>query len=80
MSRVFYFRTLYKKIITTLYLCYMAEGLTYGINFPFGQSQDGKYLSLSQTPEEEIRKEYIDLLTDDEFKEVFDKCMKEFTK
>jgi len=32
------------------------------------------------SPEEEIRQEYINLLTDDEFNEVFNKCMKEFTK
>jgi len=40
----------------------MADGKTYGINFPFGQSQDGKYLSLSQTPEEEIRTDLLHLI------------------
>jgi len=40
----------------------MADGKTYGINFPFRQSQDGKYLSLSQTPEEEIRTDLLHLI------------------
>jgi phage baseplate assembly protein W len=40
----------------------MADGITYGINFPFRQSQVGKYLSLSQTPDEEIRTDLVHLL------------------
>ena len=33
----------------------MANGKTYGINFPFRDSFDGKYLDLSDTVNEEIR-------------------------
>ena len=62
MSRVFYFITLYKKIIFTLYLCNMAKALTYGINFPFRDSYDGKFLDLSDTKREEIRSNLIHLL------------------
>ena len=62
MSRVFYFIWVYKKFITTLYLCNMAEGLTYGINFPFRDSYDGKFLDLSDTTKEEIRSNIIHLL------------------
>ena len=40
----------------------MADGKTYGINFPFRQSIDGKYLSLSQNPDEEIRSNLIHLI------------------
>jgi phage baseplate assembly protein W len=40
----------------------MANGNTYGINFPFRDSFDGKYLDLSQTNEEEIRSSLIHLL------------------
>ena len=40
----------------------MANGITYGINFPFRESLDGKYLSLSQTTDEEIRTDLIHLL------------------
>lgn len=40
----------------------MANGITYGINFPFRQSQVGKYLSLSETTDEEIRTDLIHLL------------------
>ena len=40
----------------------MADGTTYGINFPFRQSINGKYLSLSETTDEEIRSNLIHLL------------------
>jgi len=40
----------------------MADGLTYGINFPFRDSYLGNYLSLSQTNDEEIRTNLIHLL------------------
>ena len=40
----------------------MALGNTYGINFPFVDSRTGKYLSLSQTADEEIRTDLIHLL------------------
>ena len=40
----------------------MADGKTYGINFPFQDSKDGKYLSLSQTTDEEIRTDLLHLI------------------
>ena len=40
----------------------MSDGVTYGINFPFRDSSDGKYLSLSKTTDEEIRTDLIHLL------------------
>ena len=40
----------------------MADGKTYGINFPFQDSTDGKYLSLSQTTDEEIRTDLLHLI------------------
>ena len=40
----------------------MANGLTYGVAFPFNSSTDGKYLSLTQTANDEIRTDLIHLL------------------
>jgi phage baseplate assembly protein W len=40
----------------------MANGVTYGINFPFRDSFDGKYLDLSNYSNEEIRSSLIHLL------------------
>jgi phage baseplate assembly protein W len=40
----------------------MADGFTYGINFPFRDSYLGNYLSLSQTTDEEVRTNLIHLL------------------
>jgi phage baseplate assembly protein W len=40
----------------------MADGRTYGINFPFNDSREGKYLSLSSTATQEIRTDLIHLL------------------
>ena len=40
----------------------MANGKTYGINFPFRNSYEGNYLSLSQTSDEEIRSNLVHLL------------------
>jgi phage baseplate assembly protein W len=40
----------------------MANGITYGINFPFRQSIKGQYLSLSEKTDEEIRSNLIHLL------------------
>jgi phage baseplate assembly protein W len=40
----------------------MAQGKTYGINFPFLDSRMGKYLSLSETADEEIRTDLVHLL------------------
>jgi phage baseplate assembly protein W len=40
----------------------MANGITYGINFPFRDSFDGRYLDLSDNFDEEIRTDLIHLL------------------
>lgn len=40
----------------------MANGTTYGINFPFRNSLTGNYLDLSETKDEEIRTNLIHLL------------------
>ena len=40
----------------------MANGFTYGINFPFRDSYTGNYLSLSQTTDQEIRSNLVHLL------------------
>jgi phage baseplate assembly protein W len=47
---------------TQLYLLKMANGVTYGINFPFRESVKGDYVSLSQNPDEEIRSNLIHLI------------------
>lgn len=40
----------------------MADGKTYGINFPFQDSKEGKYFSLSQTTDEEVRTNLVHLI------------------
>ena len=40
----------------------MPQNSTYGLNFPFRDSSDGKYLKLSTTTDEEIRNNLIHLL------------------
>lgn len=40
----------------------MANGITYGINFPFTDSYDGKYLDLSVLTDEEVRSNLVHLL------------------
>ena len=40
----------------------MANGITYGINFPFLDSYVGKYLDCSDTSEEEVRSNLVHLL------------------
>lgn len=40
----------------------MAQGTTYGINFPFRDSYDGNYFDLSNTNDEEIRTDLVHLL------------------
>ena len=40
----------------------MADGYTYGINFPFQDSFDGKYLDLSDYTDEEIRTDLVHLI------------------
>ncbi len=45
----------------------MADGRTYGINFPFKDSLNGKYLDLSDTADEEVRSNLIHLLLNLEY-------------
>ncbi len=40
----------------------MANGTTYGINFPFRNSLTGNFLDLSETKDEEVRTNLIHLL------------------
>jgi len=40
----------------------MADGTTYGINFPFKDSFDGKYFDLSNQTDEELRSNLVHLL------------------
>ena len=40
----------------------MANGITYGVNFPFRESYVGKYLDVSDTTEEEVRSNLIHLI------------------
>jgi phage baseplate assembly protein W len=40
----------------------MADGITYGLTFPFRDSFDGKYLDLSDYNDEEVRSNLIHLL------------------
>jgi phage baseplate assembly protein W len=40
----------------------MANGVTYGVNFPFNDSLKGDYISLSQNPDQEIRSNLLHLL------------------
>ena len=55
------FYGIYRKNIGYIFIV-MANGFTYGINFPFKDSYEGNYLSLSQTTEQEIRSNLIHLL------------------
>ena len=47
---------------TPTYLLIMANGVTYGVNFPFVDSLKGDYVSLSQNPDQEIRSSLLHLL------------------
>ena len=40
----------------------MANGITYGVNFPFRESYVGKYLDVSDSTDEEVRSNLIHLL------------------
>lgn len=40
----------------------MANGKTYGITFPFQESRIGKYLSLTQDPDAEVRSSLVNLI------------------
>ena len=59
--RDFLFYGIYRKNIGYIFIN-MANGITYGINFPFRDSYEGNYLSLSQTTDDEIRSNLIHLL------------------
>jgi phage baseplate assembly protein W len=50
-----------KKIIVNIFI-YMANGKTYGINFPFRDSFSGTYFDLSELNDEEIRTDLIHLI------------------
>ena len=40
----------------------MANGVTYGLKFPFTQSYEGKYLGATETSDDEVRSDLIHLL------------------
>ena len=61
-SRDFLFYVVFIKNFTTLYLFYMANGTTYGINFPFSISPFNFYFDLSETTEDEIRSNLLHLI------------------
>ncbi len=58
---IFYFTLFIRNNHDTIFID-MANGTTYGINFPFRDSYDGKYLDLSEVNDEEIRTDLIHLL------------------
>ena len=55
------FYGIYRKNIGYIFIV-MANGKTYGINFPFRDSFTGTYFDLSDTTDEEIRSNLIHLL------------------
>ncbi len=61
-SRDFLFYIVFIKNFTTLYLFYMANGITYGIGFPFSESAVGNYFNLTTTTSQEIRTDLLHLL------------------
>jgi phage baseplate assembly protein W len=58
---IFYFTLFIRNNYDTIFID-MADGTTYGINFPFRDSYDGKYLDLSVVNDQEIRTDLIHLL------------------
>jgi len=52
----------YTKKRITLYLLTMANGTTYGLNFPFRDSRRGDYLELTEFQAQEIKADLIHLL------------------
>ena len=58
----FFISYLFIRKFSRLYLLYMANGTTYGINFPFRQSQKGTYLNLTEESTDEIRANLVHLL------------------
>ena len=55
------FYGIYRKNIGYIFII-MADGKTYGINFPFLDSSFGTYFDLSQTPDQELRTNLVHLL------------------
>lgn len=58
----FFILYLFIRKFATLYLLDMADGITYGLGFPFRQSQKGDYVNLTETTGDEIRSNLIHLL------------------
>ncbi len=58
---IFYFTLFIRNNYDTIFID-MADGKTYGINFPFRDSYDGKYLDLSTDSTQETRTDLIHLL------------------
>jgi phage baseplate assembly protein W len=58
---IFHFRVFIKNNQDTIFIV-MADGITYGINFPFRDSVRGDYLELTQFESEEIKADLIHLL------------------
>ena len=58
---IFYFGVFIRNNCGTIFIV-MADGKTYGINFPFRDSYDGKYLDLSDYNDQEIRSSLVHLL------------------
>lgn len=48
-------------LILTLFI-FISMALTYGIDFPFGESKKGDYLNMTTTPEKEVRSNLIHLI------------------
>jgi len=61
-SSDFFYNNIFIRNFITLYLFDMADGITYGINFPFVDSYIGKYLDASDTTDEEVRSSLVHLL------------------
>ena len=62
LSWDFFILYLFIRKFATLYLLNMADGITYGLGFPFRQSQKGDYVNLTETSGDEIRSNLIHLL------------------
>lgn len=58
---IFCFRV-FIEINNPLYLYNMANGRTYGIQFPFSDSREGKYLELTQQSDSEVRTDLVHLI------------------
>ena len=58
---IFYFGVFIKNNDDIIFIV-MANGFTYGLNFPFIDSSDGKYLGLSNYNQDELRNNLIHLI------------------